>query len=378
MRILAARYDVPQLGLASTNRGLEAQVSRRCGVKRNFGFVYQREGREHVPDEVTQCNVSDGPFGPEAHLMRPDLDQYLFEAAKNYGALAFEGVKVEDVAFDDDGVDVRLSQGDTLRAASAIDATGRNSVLAKQFGLREEPSRFRTQSRTIFTHMRNVRPYDQVDDQTKQPTPWHEGTLHHIFDSGWMWVIRFAYVDRLSQTLLDNNDKLVAGSYVAFRDFDLWRAWSKMWFLAWNLGVMRLAGAYYQYVETGDAAVLDELHRGELPGTFAPEAPSAQAQFERCFAIMESIDRGEMEIEDAIPEMAFIPGHGEASPAPLDLHDVLRPWHDGSAETQTLIYNWGRTASPAGMRKWFDYDRAIIPLAAQRVHASLAAPLAAE
>ena len=35
---------------------------------------------------------------------------------------------------------------------------------------------------------------------------------------------RFAYVDRLSQTILDNNDKLIAGSYIAFRDFDLWRA----------------------------------------------------------------------------------------------------------------------------------------------------------
>jgi len=494
MRILAARYDVPELGLASTNRGLEAQVSRRCGVKRNFGFVYQREGRGHASGEVTQCNVSDGPFGPEAHLMRADLDQYLFEAAKRYGALAHEGVKVEGVAFDDGGVDVRLSTGQGLRAAYVVDATGRNSVLAKQFGLREEPSRFRTRSRTIFTHMRNVLPYDQVDKETKQPTPWHEGTLHHIFDGGWMWVIpfdnragsesdlvsvglnldsvrfpkqagvtaeeewqaflrsqpgiagqfgraeaafpwvstgqtqfsssrtagdrwmlmshaagavdalfsrgmantmavieafvprfleahaardyragRFASVDRLSQTVLDNNDKLVAGSYIAFRDFDLWRAWSKMWFLAWNLGVIRLAGAYYRYVETGDAAALDELHKGELPGTFAPEAPSAQAQFERCFAIMESIDRGETDIADAIPEMAFIFGHGEASPAPLNLHDVLRPWHDGSAETQTLIYNWGRTASPAGMRKWFDYDRATVPLAAERVHAPLVA-----
>lgn len=134
---------------------------------------------------------------------------------------------------------------------------------------------------------------------------------------------------------------------------------------------MRLAGAYYRYVETGDVAVLDQLHQGELPGTFAPEAPSAQEQFERCYAIMEQIDRGEMDIAEAIPELAFILGDGEASPAPLDLHDVLRPWHDGSAETQALIYNWGRTASPAGMRKRFDDSRATIPVAAQRVNSLL-------
>ncbi|WP_420597051.1 NAD(P)/FAD-dependent oxidoreductase [Deinococcus sp.] len=499
MRMLAARYDVPEIGLATTNRSLAEHVSQRCGIKRNFGFVYQREGLAHEPDEVTQCNVSDGPFGPESHLMRADVDQYLCEAAERHGCLVYEGVKVQDVAFDEAGVSVKLSGGSELRAAYVIDATGRNSVLAEKFALREEPSRFRTNSRTIFTHMTGVRPYDEVDPDTKQPTPWHEGTLHHLFDGGWMWVIpfnnrpesqtdlvsvglnldnarfpkregisaeqewagflasqpgiagqfenaqidfpwistgrtqfssthtfgdrwmlmshaagaidalfsrgmantmavieafvprfmeahaeqdyraeRFAYVNQLSQTLLDNTDKLVAGSYIAFRDFDLWRAWSKMWFLAWNLGGMRLTGAYYRYLETGDVEILNELHRGELPGTFAPEAPSAQAQFERCYAIMEAIDRGEMAIDDAIPEIAFILGDGEASPPPLNLHDVLRPWHDGSAETQTLIYNWGRTASPEGMRKWFDYDRATILAAAARINPSSASTVAAD
>ena len=489
MRQLAARWDVPELALASTTRGLAEHVSRRCGVKRNFGFVYQRPGREHSPQEVTQCSVSDGPFGPESHLMRADVDQYLFEVAQKHGALAYEGTRIEGVEFDADGVTVRLAGGTDLRAAYVVDATGRNSVLATQFGLREEPCRFRTDSWTIFTHLRGVRPYDEVSPLTRQPSPWHEGTLHHIFDGGWMWVIpfdnregsesdlvsvglsldsrkfprpagvpaeqvwadflaehpgiapqfagatpvfpwivtgrtqfssrttvgdrwilmshaagaidalfsrgmgntmavieaflprflaaradgdysaaRFEYVDRLSQTILDNNDKLVHGSYLSFRDFDLWKAWSKMWFLAWNLGAMRLAGSYYRYLETGDTAVLDALHTGALPGTFAPEAPSAQAQFDRCYEIMLAVDRGETEIADAIGELAYVLGDGEASPAPLNLHDVLRPWHDGSAETQQLIYEWGRTAAPAGMRKWFEYDRATIPLAAERVH----------
>ena len=89
-------------------------------------------------------------------------------------------------------------------------------------------------------------------------------------------------------------------------------------------------------------------------------------------------DRGEREIADAIPDLAFILGDGEASPAPLNLHDVLRPWHDGSAETQTLIYNWGRTASPAAMRKWFNYDRAKIPQAAERLYAELELGTAAD
>jgi tetracycline 7-halogenase / FADH2 O2-dependent halogenase len=489
MRQLAARWDVPELALASTTRGLAEHVSSRCGIKRNFGFVYQRPGRPHTPAEATQCNVSDGPFGPESHLMRADVDQYLFEVARKHGSLAYEGSRITDVDIAD-RVTVTLADGTVIEAEYVVDATGRNSVLADKFGLREEPCRFATDSWTLFTHMRGVRPYDEIDPETRQPSPWHEGTLHHVFDGGWMWVIpfdnrtgsdsdlvsvglsldsrrfprpagtpaeevwagfladhpgiapqfagataafpwivtgrtqfsssrtvgdrwilmshaagaidalfsrgmsntmavieaflprflaahadgdysagRFGYVDRLSQTILDNNDKLVHGSYIAFRDFDLWRAWSKMWFLAWNLGVMRLAGSYYRYLETGDADVLDELHRGELPGTFAPEAPSAQAQFERCYALMLAVEAGAKEVDEVIPELAYVLGDGEASPAPLNLHDVLRPWHDGSQDTQRLIYDWGRTASPAGMRKWFAYDRATIQRAADLVHA---------
>ena len=163
----------------------------------------------------------------------------------------------------------------------------------------------------------------------------HAGFLAALADDD-LSAERFAYVDTLNRALLDNNDKLIAGSYISFRDLDLWRAWSKMWFLAWNLGVMRIAGSYCRYLETGDVTELDRLHAGVLPGTWAPE-------------------------------LAFLLGDGEASPSPLILHDVLRGWHDGSAEAQKLLYRWGRTAGPEALRPYFAYDRATIALAAEKV-----------
>lgn len=495
LRQMAARYDVPELAHVSTSAGLAEHVSRRCGVKKNFGFVYQRAGQQHATYEVTQCNVSAGPFGPESHLMRGDVDEYLFHAAVRHGAVAREGVKVTGVDVREDGVSVALADGEVFEARYVIDATGRFSVLANQFGLREEPCRFRTDSRTIFTHMRGVRPYDDVDGGSGQPSPWHEGTLHHLFDGGWLWVIpfdnhdgsetdlvsvglnldnrrypkregvsaeqewadflaahptvaqqftdaepafgwvstgrtqfsssrtvgdrwvlmshaagaidalfsrgmantmavieafvprllaaledddlsaeRFEYIDTLNQSILDNNDKLIAGSYIAFRDFDLWRAWSKMWYLAWNLGVIRIAGSYYRYLETGDTAVLDQLHTAPLPGTWCPELESAQEQYDACFALMERVEAGELTPAEAVPQLAFLLGDGEASPSPLNLHDVLRRWHDGSSVTQKLIHDWGRTAAPEALRPYFAYDRATIEVAAQRVLGAGSAP----
>jgi FADH2 O2-dependent halogenase len=491
LRLLAARYDVPELGHVSTSEGIRKHVSNRCGIKTNFGFVYHHEGREHNPFEVTQCSVSEGPFGPESHLMRADIDQYLFEASVRYGAVPREGVRVQSVDITADAAKVVLDNGETLHSDYIIDATGRTSVLADAFGLREDPCRFQTDSRTIFTHMRGVVPYDSVEESSGQPSLWHEGTLHHLFDGGWLWVIpfdnredsdsdlvsvglsldsdrfpkrdgvtpeqewaeflgrfpgiarqfqgatsafrwistdrtqfsssrtvgdrwalmshaagaidalfsrgmantmavieafvprflaaraaadysaaRFEYINTLNQNILDNNDKLIAGSYIAFRDFDLWRAWSKMWYLAWNLGVLRIAGTYYNYLETGDPAVLERLHHGEVPGSFCPELPSAQKQFDACFAVMQRVRRGELAPTDAVPELAWILGDGEASPSPLNLHDVLRRWHDGSQETQRLIYQWGQTAAPLPLRPYFEYDRTTIATAAESLRAA--------
>jgi FADH2 O2-dependent halogenase len=178
---------------------------------------------------------------------------------------------------------------------------------------------------------------------------------------------RFEYLDTLNQNILDNNDKLIAGSYIAFRDFDLWRAWSKMWYLAWNLGVIRIAGTYYQYLETADPALLQRLHQGPVPGSFCPDLPSAQEQFDACFDVLCRVRDGSLAPTDAVPELAFLLGDGEASPSPLNLHDVLRRWHDGSMETQRLIYQWGRTAAPQALRPYFDYDRATIAKAADLI-----------
>lgn len=488
MRLLAARYDVPELAQVTTSHGIREHVSDRCGVKTNFGFVYHRPEIDHDPFEVTQCSVSEGPFGPESHLMRADIDEYLYKAALRYGAIGREGVRVSDVVINDEGARISLADGETFTADYVVDATGRSSVLAGQFGLREEPCRFRTDSRTIFTHMRGVHPYDDIETSSGQPNLWHKGTLHHLFDGGWLWVIpfdnheeassdlvsvglsldnkrspkrdgvdadqewadflsrfpaigrqfadatpvfpwvstgrtqfssnrtvgdrwvlmshaagaidalfsrgmantmavveafvplflearrnrtfqaaHFAYLEVLNQNILVNNDKLIAGSYIAFRDFDLWRAWSKMWYLAWNLGVIRIAGTYYRYLETRDDDLLRQLHDGAVPGSFCPELPSAQTQFEACYAIMEQVERGEVDIPDAVSNLAFLLSDGEASPAPLNLHDVLRRWHDGSAQTQMMIYEWGRTAAPAPLRRYFDYRRETIEKAAHDV-----------
>jgi FADH2 O2-dependent halogenase len=41
--------------------------------------------------------------------------------------------------------------------------------------------------------MVGVKPFDSTPAARghEQPNPWHHGTLHHVFDGGWLWVIPF-------------------------------------------------------------------------------------------------------------------------------------------------------------------------------------------
>jgi FADH2 O2-dependent halogenase len=94
--------------------------------------------------------------------------------------------------------------GSRFLARFVVDASGFRSPLADKFGLREEPSRLRHHSRSIFTHMINVTPVEDLYPPGAHGTPdkLSEGTLHHIFRGGWLWVIPFNNHPRATNPLV--------------------------------------------------------------------------------------------------------------------------------------------------------------------------------
>ena len=187
--ILAAEHDVPELenlGLGSPG-GLRSAVGNSCGVKRNFTFAYHR--LDHSFDfrhGIQQGNV----WRAENHFFRQDVDAYMFRTALGYGCQSLLRTRVEDFQFDSSSATLRLSGGKKVTARYVIDASGFRSKLAEVEGLREQPTTLQHHSRCIFTHMMNVKLFEECE-----PNPlswrWSEGTLHHLFDRGWMWVIPF-------------------------------------------------------------------------------------------------------------------------------------------------------------------------------------------
>jgi FADH2 O2-dependent halogenase len=194
MWILGERFGVPEIQHLSNSLSIRQHVSASCGVKRTIGFLYHEEGRRQNPAQSHLLVPPATPLFSESHLYRQDVDLYMVNAAIRHGAVYRERIDICDLELCEDEVVLRSSSGEEFHARFLVDGTGHKSLLAETLGLREKPTRLRTQSRSIFTHLRGVKAYDDClrsDEHLGLSARWYEGTLHHVFDGGWFWVIPF-------------------------------------------------------------------------------------------------------------------------------------------------------------------------------------------
>lgn len=128
-------------------------------------------------------------------MFRQDIDAYLLHVAIRYGCEVFQRTEVEDISITAEGVTIQTNRGLEIRCDYLVDGSGPRAILAEKLGLREDPTRTKTHSRGLYTHMIDVVPFDDClrrsEDDERTPVPFHKGTLHHLFDGGWMWVIPF-------------------------------------------------------------------------------------------------------------------------------------------------------------------------------------------
>ncbi|HSV65535.1 MAG TPA: tryptophan 7-halogenase [Mycobacteriales bacterium] len=193
LHLLRLRYDVPEIGHLLDVKAITKNIGPFHGRKQNFGFVRHEVGKEPNPHESTMF-ASPKTLTEAGHLYRQDTDSYYFNVAARYGATLRQNWRATGLDFDDDGVTVTGHNGEVFRAKFLIDASGFRSPLAEKFDLREKPARFKHHSRSLFTHYVGIKPYDDVcfyPEELRPPAPFHAGTLHHLIDRGWFWIIPF-------------------------------------------------------------------------------------------------------------------------------------------------------------------------------------------
>jgi len=186
--ILSHQYSVPELNNLSSFKMVSENISASaCGHKSSFGFLYHHAGQEQLPEERIQWGV-----GNSSHLFRQQIDHYLVNVATKYGAQLLSDTQISDLVIEEEEVIVKTDTGETYQADYLVDASGYSSIVAKKLNLREKQTRFKSNSRSLFTHMVGVKTVDDCLQANKENImPWHRGTTHHVFDGGWMWVIPF-------------------------------------------------------------------------------------------------------------------------------------------------------------------------------------------
>ncbi len=242
---LARRYDLPRLApLANYASWKRTYPDIVCGLKRGFSYFHHTFGEDFQPraDHANELLVAASSTAEDAdtHWLRSDFDQFLAHEAVAAGIPYFDQTSIDELlprgngwelkgcrlvpsppgtaVFGGTGERVRVSgleftespphpnplppkaggEGTGIRIAAdfLIDASGEGCFLAKQFGIGPHPDGLKTRSRALFSHFTNVMRWEDLytargGRATDHPYPCDDAALHHVFDGGWMWLLRF-------------------------------------------------------------------------------------------------------------------------------------------------------------------------------------------
>jgi FADH2 O2-dependent halogenase len=172
------------------------------GLKRGFSYFQHRAGEPFAPqpergNELLVAASPDDERG-DTHWLRSDFDHFLVQEVQAAGIPYLDKTQITriDATAPWDLTGERAGRLVRIAADFIIDASGAGAVLARALGIPNELSAIRTNSRCIFGHFEGVRCWQEVytqlgGDSHDHPFGCDAAALHHVFDGGWMYVLRF-------------------------------------------------------------------------------------------------------------------------------------------------------------------------------------------
>jgi FADH2 O2-dependent halogenase len=200
---LAERYDLPRLlPLTSYGPWQETYPEVVCGLKRGFTFFQHQTGQAYrtADDRSNQLLVAASPdnYVADTHWLRSSVDHFLVSEAIALGVTYVDQVRLTTFARTSDGTVTlegeRMGRPFRTRVRFVIDASGPHGFISRALGIGEASFAGYPPTQTLFSHFTNVGRADQMPRFTSNgspPYPIDDAALHHVFDGGWMWVLRF-------------------------------------------------------------------------------------------------------------------------------------------------------------------------------------------
>lgn len=196
---LSDRYDLPRVRAFSkwgTWQKDHPQIA--CGLKRGFTFYHHEAGQPFHDDDSHQRQLlvaaSPNDTIADTHWYRPDFDAFLVQEAQQLGVTYLDEVDLWGV---DASPKRPVLQGRhrsgalEIHAELIIDATGPRGFLHRALSLPELPFPHLPATQALYSHFTGVQRWDELHPAVAPPYPADDAAVHHVFDGGWMWVLRF-------------------------------------------------------------------------------------------------------------------------------------------------------------------------------------------
>jgi FADH2 O2-dependent halogenase len=182
---LSVAYDLPRIApLAKWGSWQRSHPEISCGLKRGFSFFH----------EDGQLLVAASPHDDiaDTHWYRADVDHFLVQEAQRLGVEYYDDSRIESLDFREDGATIVGRRGDEwfrFQAGFLIDATGPRGFLHRALRLEESPLPGMPATESLYSHFTGVGRSEVGGDAP--PYPVDDAAVHHVFEGGWVWVLRF-------------------------------------------------------------------------------------------------------------------------------------------------------------------------------------------
>ena len=199
---LTTRYDLPSLkSLAKWGSWQKAYPEVACGLKRGFTFYHHdlTKPRTTPPDRNDQLLVAASPHDEiaDTHWYRADFDHLFVREVQKMGVDYLDKTDLTGVS--QAGTEMKLEgtrNGRSVRltAKFVVDASGPRGFLHRALGLQELGLPDFPPTQALYSHFSRVGRLDDVNSgrsMEKPPYPVDDAAVHHVFDGGWIWVLKF-------------------------------------------------------------------------------------------------------------------------------------------------------------------------------------------
>ncbi len=214
---LSERYDLPAIRpLTKWGAWQNTHPEIACGLKRGFTFFHHEAGRAFQDDEShrNQLLVAASPHDriADTHWYRPDFDAFLVAEARRLGVTYLDETDLWGVDVDQKRPVIQGRHRGLpleIHAELIIDASGPRGFLHRALELPEVAFKNLPPTEALYSHFTGVKRWDELRSQNARlhvpnsgayapefgtPIPPYrvdEAAVHHVFDGGWMWVLRF-------------------------------------------------------------------------------------------------------------------------------------------------------------------------------------------